>query len=159
MSAMELLVAAHPLWAWLAVGAVFLVVEVITGSGWLLWPAGSAALTGLTTVVWPQMGLAAEVALFAMATIVSTYLGRRIMRTRTGAPLDINDPLGRLIGHRGEATARFEAGVGRVFVDGKEWPAEVEGGGVLEKGAKVEVIQLLGGARLRGRGVRRSLLP
>ena len=41
----------HALLAWLAVGAVFLVVEIVTGSGWLLWPAGSAAVTGAAAAV------------------------------------------------------------------------------------------------------------
>ncbi len=31
--------ATHPFWVWLAVAAIFLAVEVATGTGWLLWPA------------------------------------------------------------------------------------------------------------------------
>ena len=46
MGAVEAFYFAHPFWSWLAVGAVFLIVEVMTGSGWLLWPAGSAAAVG-----------------------------------------------------------------------------------------------------------------
>ena len=34
---------AHPFWAWMAIGGVFLIAELMTGSGWLLWPAGAAA--------------------------------------------------------------------------------------------------------------------
>ena len=32
----------HPMWVWLAVGALLLAAEVATGSGYLLWPAASA---------------------------------------------------------------------------------------------------------------------
>ena len=34
----------HPFWGWLALGAVLLVTELMTGSGWLLWPAAAAAV-------------------------------------------------------------------------------------------------------------------
>ena len=45
--------------------------------------------------------------------------------------------------------ARTEAGDGRVMIDGKEWAAELDGGGALAAGADVEVIGLSGGSRLR----------
>jgi membrane protein implicated in regulation of membrane protease activity len=141
---------AHPFWVWLAVGAVFLAVELATGSGWLLWPAGSAAIVAFVTLAL-RLGGAAELALFAVSTIVTTYLGRRFMPSaHLGGP-DINDPHARLIGRQAEAAAAFEGGLGRVFVDGKEWSAELEGGGVAPPGAKLEVTALLGGARLRVR--------
>ena len=62
---------------------------------------------------------------------------------------DINDPTPRIVGQQGEATDAFKAGLGRVFVDGKEWAAELEGGGELAAKTKVEVTQILGGARLK----------
>ena len=52
---------------------------------------------------------------------------------------DINDPARRLVGQQGEAAAPFKAGLGRVFVDGKEWAAELDGGGDLAAKTKVEV--------------------
>ncbi len=36
-----------------------------------------------------------------------------------------------------------------MFVDGKEWSAELDGGGELEAGARVTVNALIGGARLK----------
>jgi membrane protein implicated in regulation of membrane protease activity len=41
-----------------------------------------------------------------------------------------------------------------VFVDGKEWSAELVGEDVLRPGDKIEVIALLGGARLKVRPAR-----
>lgn len=136
---------AHPMWAWLAIGAVFLIVEAVTGSGWMLWPAGSAALIGLL-IFFAPLGTAVQVVLFAVLTIVSTYLGRRYLRNVHVPGHDVNDPHARLIGHRGKM-----AGANRVFVDGKEWSAELEGDGALVVGAPVVVTALLGGARLRVR--------
>jgi len=40
-----------------------------------------------------------------------------------------------------------------VFVDGKEWSAELDAADALAAGAKVEVIAVLGGARLRVRAI------
>ena len=64
---------------------------------------------------------------------------------------DPNDPLTRLIGHQGEAASAFEGGRGRVFVDGKEWAAELVGDGPIAPGGRVEVVALVGGARLKVR--------
>ncbi len=140
----------HPLWAWLAIGAVFLIVEVVTGSGWLLWPAASAAVVALMTQL-VGLGLAPQAATFAGLTIVTTFVGRRYLRNVHVHGRDVNDPHARLIGHRGTAVETFRTGTGRVFVDGKEWSAELEGDGALVAGAPVVVIALLGGARLRVR--------
>lgn len=142
------LIATHPFWAWMALGAAFLAIEVASGSGWLLWPAGSAALTGLALLLFP-LSAPLAVALFAILTIITTYIGRRYLRGGPSKASDVNDPLSRLIGHRGEAATPFEGEDGRVFVDGKEWSAVLEGEGPVAAGAKVEVVAVLTGARLR----------
>jgi membrane protein implicated in regulation of membrane protease activity len=142
---------AHPMWVWLAIGAIFLTIEVLTGSGWLLWPAGSAALVAVVCVVAPQFGGLPDMALFTACTVVSTFVGRRWLRNQPQPGPDVNDPGARLLGHRGEASHAFDGGLGRVFIDGKEWSAELDGADTLPAGARVEVIAVLGGARLRVR--------
>ena len=139
----------HPFWVWLAVGAVFLAVEVMTGSGYLLWPATSAAVVGLLTLGL-RLGLAAELGLFAGLTLVATILARRYLPNplRPSGP-DINDATQRLIGHHGRAASTFDAGHGRVFVDGKEWAAELADGDELAAGAQVQVVAVLSGASLQ----------
>lgn len=150
MGSLSDLILAHPLWAWMAVGAVFLAVEVATGSGWLLWPAGSSALTGVVTLALPMITQPEAIAVFGVLTIITTYIGRRYLRgVKVSSSPDVNDPLTRLVGHRGEVVADFAGGDGRVFVDGKEWSAILEGVGPLAAGAKVEVVAVMGGARLK----------
>jgi len=144
---------AHPFWSWLAVGAVFLIAEVMTGSGWLLWPAASAAVVGLISLAAPHLDGGWDLVLFATATVISTLAGRRWLRGVHHDGPNINDPKARLIGHRGEASHTFDAGLGRVFVDGKEWSAELADADALAAGAKVEVIAVLGGARLKVRAL------
>jgi hypothetical protein len=89
------------------------------------------------------------IALFAVVTIAATYVGRRFIKGAHPAASDVNSPLTRLVGQHGQTATLFEGGGGRVFVDGKEWSAELEGPGPLAVGAKVEVVAVVGGARLR----------
>jgi len=141
---------AHPAWIWAGVAAALLAVEVAAGSGWLLWPAASA---GVVAVVegFREIPLAAAVLIFVLLTIVSTLTARRyVPRRLSGQAQDINDNVARLIGHEGRVVAAFQAGAGRVFIDGKEWAAELDGGGQLEAGAPVRVTAVQG-ARLRVR--------
>jgi membrane protein implicated in regulation of membrane protease activity len=140
----------HAFIGWMAIGAVFLIVELVTGSGWLLWPAGSAGAVGAITL-GPDLTLAAQAAIFAVLTAATTYVGRRFLGPRPGRGHDLNDPLPRLIGREGKAATTFEGGLGRVFVDGKEWSAELDGDGALPAGRRVEVVALVGGARLKVR--------
>jgi membrane protein implicated in regulation of membrane protease activity len=140
----------HALLAWLAVAALLLTLEVLTGSGWLLWPAGSAVVVGVINA-GPDQSLLGQAATFAALTVASTFAGRRWLSRRAHRDHDPNDPLTRLIGHHGEAACSFEGGRGRVFVDGKEWAAELVGDGPLAPGGRVEVVALVGGARLKVR--------
>jgi len=118
---------AHPFWSWMAFAAVLLALEVGTSTGYLLWPSASAAIVALVTPVLPG-SFAGQLTLFAGLTLVTTLFGQRFFpRTLTHAGLDINDNLGRLVGHHGRAVSEFEDGRGRVFIDGKEWPAIAEG--------------------------------
>ena len=142
----------YPFWSWIAVGAVLLVIEIATGTGYLLWPAASAGVVAIVAaLVHPELSI--DILVFALLTIASTVVGRRYMPTpfRHKGP-DINDRAGRLIGKVGEIVRPFDAGLGRVFVDGSEWAAEVaEGDATPKVGARVEVVEVLGAARLKVR--------
>jgi membrane protein implicated in regulation of membrane protease activity len=132
----------HPFALWLAIGAVLLAVEVGTGSGWLLWPAASAAVMGLLGLAW-HFDMNMQLVIFAILTIVTTLAGRQFFpRALVGA--DINDTSSRLAGLDGVAAGDFHGGRGRVFVDGKEWAAELQGAGPLATGMKVVVVGVKG---------------
>jgi inner membrane protein len=149
MDAITALYFDHPFWVWLAVAALFLAVEVATGSGYLLWPAASAAVLGILNLATLRLGLPAELALFAFLTLASTLTAKRYLPKSIHAnDPDINDPLLRLVGRRGVATTSFIDGRGRVAVDGKDWAAELEAGLHLEAGAPAIVHGVLDGARL-----------
>lgn len=143
------LYAAHPFWAWLALAAAILAAEVALGSGWLLWPAASAAVMGVLTLVVPMPGAVALLA-FAVLTIASTLLARRYFPRAevAGAGGDINDNVGRLVGQEAQAVQAFQAGHGRIAIDGKEWAAELEDGEALAAGEAVQVVGVRAGTRL-----------
>lgn len=139
----------HPLWVWLAFAAILLAIEVATGSGWLLWAAAAAGVTGLLTLLGVPLGLPGEIAVFAVLTLAATLVSRRFFKPEPEHEADINDQVTRLVGRSGEVARDFLRGEGRVFVDGAEWSAEAEGEAVLTAGARVRVVGVASGARLR----------
>lgn len=142
-------IGANPLWMWLALAAVLLAIEVATGSGWLLWPAASAAAVGLMTLVI-RLGFPAEAVIFSILAVASTFLSRRFLTSRDHGETegDINDHRTRLVGRHGQAVQDFVEGRGRVFVDGTEWSAETDPASALAAGTRVQVTGLADGARL-----------
>ncbi len=151
MSTWAALAEQQPGWAWLGIAAVLLCAELATGSGYLLWPSASAAVVaGLAFLRLPD-GWVLQAVLFAALTIASTYAARRWWppMTRVTAGGGVTDARARLVGAEGEAVV----GGSRVFVDGKEWAAESEGGAALVSGARVQVTAVLDGGRLKVRPV------
>lgn len=137
----------QPFWIWLAVGVVLLAAEAATGSGWLLWPAASAGVVAVLTVIGVPLGMPGQIAVFAVLTVLTTFLARRYLVRAPAADPDINDPGQRLLGKVGEACQAFVDGRGRAFVNGAEWPADLENGGDLGVGARV-VVTAINGPRL-----------
>jgi len=142
--------AAQPFWVWAGVAAAILAAEVVSGSGWLLWASASAAVTAVVVGVL-DINVPTALLVFALLTIVSTLLARRYLLRPAAAPSgDINDNVARLVGHKGSAVKAFAGRAGRVFIDGKEWAAELTEGETLEAGASVQVVGV-DGARLKVR--------
>ena len=142
----------QPFWSWAGLSAALLTIEIITGSGWLLWAAASAGVTA-AAVLGLRLSFPMALLVFALLTMASTLLARRYFpRSAVAHGHDINDNVARLVGHRGAAVAAFTSGAGRVFIDGKEWAAEVEGSEPLGAGDTVKVTGV-DGARLKVRRV------
>jgi membrane protein implicated in regulation of membrane protease activity len=134
---------AHPALAWLGGASLLLAVEVATGTGWLLWAAGAAGAVCVVLLLAP-LGLAWQLALFAVLTIVSSLLGRRLLPPGAAPGGDINDVAIRLIGRKARVVAAFQRGRGRVTIDGKEWSAVLVSGADPAEEDLVEVIAASG---------------
>jgi membrane protein implicated in regulation of membrane protease activity len=145
-----LLFLTHSAWFWVAIAAALLAVEIASGSGWLLWPAASAGAVAVIDA-FVELPPSIAVLVFAVLVILSTLTARRWFPRRLAHEgRDINDNIGRVVGHEGRAVTAFEHGGGRVFVDGKEWSAVLEAGETLAAGARVKVTGV-SGARLQVR--------
>ncbi len=144
MAALTELLAAQPFWFWGGLAVALLAVEAATGTGWLLWPAASAGAVALVALVLDP-GWTGQAVLFALLTLVTTFGARRFFpRGGAAAPGDLNDTTSRLIGQSARSVAAFHHGEGRIALDGKEWAAELEGGGALAAEAEVEVTGIRG---------------
>jgi membrane protein implicated in regulation of membrane protease activity len=136
-------------WAWVGVGAVLLAIEIPMTTGWLLAPAVGAFFMAALQLLgvepaWPWQ--LADYAVFTIVLTVIAKIARPRLFTQHATP-DINDRMGSLLGKTGHAVGPFTNGGGRVLVDGAEWDAEVEGE-MPAAGGKVEVVRVLGGAKL-----------
>src|SRR4051794_22461469 len=128
MAAISDLYAAQPFWIWAGLAAALLAIEVLTGSGWLLWASASAAVTAVAVTLFDAT-VPEALLVFAGLTIVSTLVARRFLpRVRVHDGSDINDNVGRLVGQQGSVVGAFAGRAGRVFIDGKEWAAELDEG-------------------------------
>ena len=143
------LYAAQAFWMWVGLAAILLAIETLTGSGYLLWPAGSAGIVGVVALS-AHLGLPKDLVIFAVLTLVTTFVGRRYLRPAPTPPQgEFNDRGARLVGMAGQAVADFKDGQGRVFVDGAEWIAETDASVAVAAGARVEVTAVVGGGRLK----------
>jgi membrane protein implicated in regulation of membrane protease activity len=139
-------------WHWLALGLGLLLVELLTGSTYLLWPAVAAWLTGLAAMIAP-MPFTAELMIFAVAVVLLLVFARPLFSNRllAGPDTGLNDPGRQLAGAQGVAVADFAHGEGRVRLGDTEWRAESEEPIIAEDG--VEVLGVSGASlKVRRRG-------
>lgn len=122
---------------WLVLGLILLIVEMATGTTYLLWPAVSAFATALAALILPVNWIA-EMALFAVLIIVLTYFGHPIVKRwrHEGAAGVLNERHLAMVGARG-VVSNFANGVGSVKIADTMWRAVSED--ALEAGQNVEV--------------------
>ena len=113
--------AAH--WWWLTAAIVLAIAELVVPGAFLIWIATAAALTGVAALLI-GVPLAGQFVLFALLSVASVYLGRRIYgeAVPSGDPM-LNDRAARLIGETLVVVEAIEDGRGRVRVGDGAWPA------------------------------------
>ena len=122
---------------WLVLGLILLIVEMATGTTYLLWPSVAAFATALVALIFPTNWIA-EMALFAVLIIALTYFGHPLVKRwrDEGAASGLNERNLTMIGKRG-VVANFANGVGSVKIADTIWRAVSED--ALEAGQNVEV--------------------
>ena len=123
-------------WWWLAGAIVLAIAELVVPGAFLIWIATAAALTGVAVLLL-GVPLAGQFVLFALLSVASVYLGRRIYgeAVPSGDPM-LNDRAARLIGETLVVVEAIEDGRGRVKVGDGAWPAR---GPDAAAGARVRV--------------------
>lgn len=148
----ELFASVPPAMAWLTLGAVLILLELVVGSMFLLWP-GAAALI-FAGVVWaaPDLSLAAQLAAFAGLSIALGFLGRGVFnikpRQGLGARPELNRVGDQLVGRRVTAAEAFSNGAGQVTLGDTRWSARLADPSAAAEPGAFLTVTAVEGARL-----------
>jgi membrane protein implicated in regulation of membrane protease activity len=129
---------------WLIVGVLLLVLEVVTGTTYILWPAVAALIVGVIVFVLP-LAWEMQFLLFFILSGVLLVVGHKFVRPKMkgGEPSDLNDRARTMVGMRVKAVADFETGLGRVQVGDTQWRASIVDGNP-SAGAELRVLSVKG---------------
>lgn len=137
-------------WVWLGVGLLLTILELATGSLFLLWPAVSALIFALVTYLAPGIPVAGQLFGFAALGIALTFVGRSYFRMKpanaqTDRPL-LNRRGAQLAGRQVRALAAFEGGQGAVRLDDSQWAARLADpqAGAVGEGATLRIVAVEG---------------
>lgn len=123
---------------WLALGLILFAAEALGAAGFLLGTAAAALVVGILALVLPELGIAAELALFAVIAVTASALYIKVFRDEQAAsPDQLNHRAAHLIGTEFELTRDLPGGDGRVQIGDTFW--QVHATESLPKGARVRV--------------------
>lgn len=130
-------IAAQSHWWWLIGGLLLLTLELVAPGVYLVWIGVAALVTGLLALLGLPIG--AELAIFAVLTVVATMLGRRWYRDNPVTSSDplLNDRAARLAGEVVTVLETVGTTEGRVKVGDSVWSAR---GDPAAPGERVRVI-------------------
>src|SRR3954469_18249954 len=113
-----------PGWLWAIGGVLLLIAEVIEPGFFLVFIGAAAIATGAFTLLF-DLGLAPQLGLFAIYSVLAVMAGRRWYAQPEGpdAGDSVNDPARRLIGRSVKVVTAIDEHGGRVTVGDSEWSA------------------------------------
>jgi len=129
---------------WIIAGVLLLILEVVTGTTYILWPAVAALIVGFIVFILP-LGWEMQFLLFFILSAVLLVVGHKYVRPKMkgGEPSDLNDRARSMIGMRVKAVGDFETGLGRVQVGDTQWRASIENGNP-SAGTELRVVSVKG---------------
>jgi inner membrane protein len=133
----------EPAWLWLIGGVILLIAELIAPGFFLMFVGAAAIATGVVAVALP-IGVALQLALFAVLAIAIVRVGgKRAYAMRYDFSTDplLNEPVGRLLGKVVVVVEPIDANGGRVRVGDGEWSAR---GGPAAVGERVRIVDVDG---------------
>lgn len=143
MEYLRLLDGAAPWW-WIILAFVLGSIEMATLSFFLIWPALAAlSMAGLLVVV-PDMSGPTQISIFAVLSVVLTFVGRSIIKKYGDGAVKTDDTLNNRSAHlvgRSADVLEFASGRGVIEIEGMRWRAEWRDGETSAPGKKVRVIK------------------
>lgn len=129
---------------WMILGVLLLILEVVTGTTYILWPAAAALAVGVLAYILP-LGWEMQFLLFFILSAVLLVVGHVYVRPKMegGEPSDLNDRARSMIGMRVKAIADFETGQGRVQVGDTQWRAAMNSGDA-KAGEELRIVSVKG---------------
>lgn len=133
---MEYLIA-NPWMAWLAVGVLFLIVELLTTALVSIWFVPSAIITCLLSFVVDSLLI--QIAIFVVLSAVFMVVCRKIYNKHIKKPVDDVDQNEKLLGKTATVTEDTNGITGRILVGDVYWRAVSENGDIIQKGETVKI--------------------
>lgn len=134
----------HPLfWHWWLIGLALMIVEAFLPGAFFLWMGISALVVGIVLWLAPGIGIASQVALFAVIAIGSVLAWRRLRPQKNAqvAASGLNERSSLYTGRSFTLESPIINGIGQVRVDDGQWRVA---GPDLPAGSCVRVIAVEG---------------
>lgn len=133
---MEYLIA-NPWIMWLAVGVLFLIVELLTTALVSIWFVPSAIITCLLSFIVDSLLI--QIAIFVVLSAVFMVVCRKIYNKHIKKPVDDVDQNEKLLGKSATVTEDTNGITGRILVGDVYWRAVSENGDIIQKGETVKI--------------------
>jgi len=127
----------EPGWLWAIGGVLLLTLEILVPGVFLVWIGIAAIVTGIFALLF-GIGLAGQLGLFALYSVLAVMVGRRFYAVRGEDHIDsgLNDRAAQLIGRRVLVVQDVDEDSGRVRLGDSEWSAR---GGPALPGERVRI--------------------
>ena len=138
---MEFLHSPEP-WHWWTLAAIFIAIEIVATSFYLLWPGIAAALVGCLLWLFPELAFSTQIIVFSVVSVVSTFLWKRYMpHTEAEASVSstLNQRSAQYVGRHCRALDDFTGGRGSVQIDDTRWQAQTADGSNPVAGTELQV--------------------
>jgi len=156
MPTLQALYANTPFWVWFGLAGLLIGLALASGRAIPLAPALGSVSVGLLELTGLRPPLAFELAFIALVTGLGAAARLALAKaaSRLAEPSPAAEPSAELVGRIGRTTGEFVNGVGRVWLDGSEWSAELDfGEDTAPPDARVRVMRVIGGVKLQVRAL------
>lgn len=109
-------------WHWLVLAMLLLLLELFVPAAFFIWISAAAAVLGLVLMLVPALGWQVQLIAFAVLSISSVIIGRRLFRqVDTSVPTTLNRRGDQYLGREFVLDDPLQNGTGRVKVDDTSW--------------------------------------